>query len=145
MDMKFKVSETYAEILSDLNETSFSTFMQSFFNGDRTAHLFLLDANKEQIIKRFVDQFTSTTSLKNLPDYLPNDELKALRRIIRNNGFLPESNKHFPERSTIDGLGLRGLHSKLRSLIRPVSLCLLKSAWVCLLIMMGTNDRSSWQ
>lgn len=129
MDMKFKVSETYAEILSDLNETSFSTFMQSFFNGDRTAHLFLLDANKEQIIKRFVDQFTSTTSLKNLPDYLPNDELKALRRIIRNNGFLPESNKHFPERSTIDGLRAKRLAFEVKvadsaGIVVPLEICL---------------------
>ena len=127
--MKFKVPEAYAEILSNMNEASFSAFMQSFFSGDRTARLFLLDANKEHIIKRFVDQFTSTASLKNLPDLLPNDELKALRRIIRNIGFLSDSDEHFPERSAIDGLREKRLAFEVKGaeksgVIVPLEICL---------------------
>ncbi len=127
--MKFKVPETYTEILSSLNEASFSKFIQSYFTGDRTSDLFLHDVNKEHIIKRFVDQFTSTALLKNLSALLPNDELKTLRRIIRNNGFLSDSDKHFPARSSIDGLRAKRLAFEVKGaekngVIIPLEICL---------------------
>jgi hypothetical protein len=127
--MKFKVPETYAEILSNLNEASFSKFMQSYFTGDRTADLFLHDVNKEHITRRFVDQFTSTASLKNLSDLLPNDELKTLRRIIGNSGYLSDSDKRYPARSSIDGLRAKRLAFEVKGaekngVIVPLEICI---------------------
>ncbi len=128
--MEFPVPRTYRDLLCTLDKDALLSFMRGFFKGDlATADLFTNRINEDNLMNSFLDKFSSASYIKGIPDQISKDELKALREIIRKGGFLRPGDKHFPEKSTVDGLvekklAFRSDGADGRGVAVPLEICL---------------------
>jgi hypothetical protein len=100
--------------------------MLNCISHDTKKNLFM---DKYADAEEYINKFASASNFKDLSRRLHSDELKAVRKIIRNGGYLFEGDKKFPAQSTIERLERNGLAFKTvvdnkSAVVAPLEICL---------------------